>query len=65
MYHLPTQVPEQVHQALRAVPPRPYTDFLIQGFFENVNYHYGILHQPSFMEPYVEWWSQRRRPHNY
>lgn len=62
MYHPPTQVPEQVHQALRAVPPRPYTDSLIQGFFENVNYHYSILHQPSFMESYVEWWSQRRRP---
>lgn len=27
-----------------------------------MNYHYGILHQPSFTESYVEWWSQRRRP---
>ncbi|PNP47833.1 hypothetical protein TGAMA5MH_00885 [Trichoderma gamsii] len=33
---------------------------LLKNFFDNVNYHYGILHQPSFMAVYVEWWSQRR-----
>ena len=62
MYHPPKQAPEQVHQALRAISPRPYTDSLVQGFFENANHHYGIIHRPSFMESYVEWWSQRHQP---
>jgi hypothetical protein len=34
---------------------------LVNNFFHNVNYHYGILHQPSFMVDYVDWWSQRRK----
>ncbi|UKZ69614.1 uncharacterized protein TrAtP1_010620 [Trichoderma atroviride] len=53
-------LPEPVVQASRAISPRPYTDMLLKNFFDNVNYHYGILHQPSFMAVYVDWWSQRR-----
>ncbi|CAM1503485.1 Fc.00g010760.m01.CDS01 [Cosmosporella sp. VM-42] len=53
-------LPDQVLRATRAVPPRPYTDTLVQNFFDNVNHHYAVLHQPSFMEAYVAWWSQRR-----
>lgn len=53
-------LPEPVIQASRAISPRPYTDMLLKNFFDNVNYHYGILHQPSFMAVYVDWWSQRR-----
>lgn len=53
-------VPEPVAQASRAISPRPYTDMLLKNFFDNVNYHYGILHQPSFMAVYADWWSQRR-----
>ncbi|PTB34908.1 hypothetical protein M441DRAFT_85011 [Trichoderma asperellum CBS 433.97] len=49
-----------VIQASRAVSPRPYTDMLLKNFFDNVNHHYGILHQPSFMAVYVDWWSERR-----
>ena len=57
------EVPESIGNALRAVPPKPYTDSLVQNFFENVNYHYGAMHQPSFMMSYVEWWVQRRTTH--
>ncbi|PTB66107.1 N-terminal binuclear Zn cluster-containing/DNA binding domain-containing protein [Trichoderma citrinoviride] len=57
----PNAVPEPVLKASRIVSPRPYTDVLIKNFFDNVNYHYGILHQPSFMIAYVNWWSHRRR----
>lgn len=53
-------LPESIVQASRAISPRPYTDMLLKNFFDNVNYHYGILHQPSFMAVYVDWWSQRR-----
>ncbi|KAK4233006.1 fungal-specific transcription factor domain-containing protein [Achaetomium macrosporum] len=58
------KLPEHVLQASRAVPPRPYTDMLVENFFDNVNYHYGILHQPSFMDAYADWWSLRREPQN-
>ncbi|KAK7427734.1 hypothetical protein QQZ08_005672 [Neonectria magnoliae] len=53
-------LPAGVLQATRALPPRPYTDILVHNFFERVNYHYGILHLPSFMTAYTTWWSQRR-----
>ncbi|KAK6447062.1 hypothetical protein FP744_10003312 [Trichoderma asperellum] len=53
-------LPEPVIQASRVVSPRPYTDMLLKNFFDNVNHHYGILHQPSFMAVYVDWWSKRR-----
>ncbi|OTA01389.1 hypothetical protein A9Z42_0017070 [Trichoderma parareesei] len=56
----PTALPDPVLKASRIVPPRPYTDVLIGNFFDNVNYHYGILHRPSFMMAYVNWWSHRR-----
>ncbi|RFU81911.1 fungal specific transcription factor [Trichoderma arundinaceum] len=56
----PGSLPEPVIQASRTVSPRPYTDMLVKNFFDNVNYHYGILHQPSFMVVYVDWWSHRR-----
>ncbi|TFA97470.1 hypothetical protein CCMA1212_010816 [Trichoderma ghanense] len=56
----PDALPEPVLKASRVVSPRPYTDVLIKNFFENVNHHYGILHQPSFMFAYASWWSHRR-----
>ena len=57
------EVPDFIRDALSTIPPRPYTDSLVQNFFENVNYHYGTLHQPSFMSSYVEWWGRRRQFH--
>ncbi|KAL7952910.1 N-terminal binuclear Zn cluster-containing/DNA binding domain-containing protein [Trichoderma compactum] len=56
----PEALPDPIVKASRAVPPRPYTDILVKFFFDNVNYHYGILHQPSFMVIYVDWWCHRR-----
>ncbi|CAH0053796.1 unnamed protein product [Clonostachys solani] len=55
----PLSVPSHVLQALRTVPPRPYTDALVQNFFNLVNFHYCILHQPHFMTQYTKWWSTR------
>jgi hypothetical protein len=52
-------VPNHVLQAIRTVPPRPYTDGLVKNFFNLVNYHYCILHQPHFMTQYTKWWSTR------
>ncbi|VUC36322.1 unnamed protein product [Clonostachys rosea] len=55
----PLSVPNRVFQALRTVPPRPYTDALVKNFFDLVNFHYCILHQASFMTQYTKWWSTR------
>jgi hypothetical protein len=55
-----SSLPPEVQQALRAVPPRPYTDLLVAGFFTHVNYHYEAVHQPTFMREYAEWWDRRR-----
>ncbi|VUC26794.1 unnamed protein product [Clonostachys rosea] len=61
--HSARQVPlldARSQNALQSVPPRPYTDILVQTFFENVNYHYEPLYKPSFMRSYTEWWHNRR-----
>lgn len=42
------------------MPPRPYTNMLVKGFFDHVNYHFEVIYQPSFMSSYLEWWDQRR-----
>ncbi|KAL7930244.1 N-terminal binuclear Zn cluster-containing/DNA binding domain-containing protein [Trichoderma chlorosporum] len=52
-------------EAARIVPPRPYTDILVKNFFDSVNYHYGILYQPSFMAVYVDWWLHRREAQSF
>ena len=53
-------LPPEIQEALRAAPPRPYTDTLIATFFTHVNYHYEAVHQPTFMREYAEWWDRRR-----
>jgi hypothetical protein len=56
----PVWIPDEIREALRTIPARPYGDELVENFFHRVNYHYCILHQPSFMPSYRNWWSQRR-----
>jgi hypothetical protein len=57
-----TQIHPELEDVLRAIPPRPYTDILIQSFFESVNYQYQSIHHPSFMKAYIDWWSRRKAP---
>ncbi|POR38437.1 Putative transcriptional regulatory protein C3C7.04 [Tolypocladium paradoxum] len=49
----------QLARALQLLPPRPYTDSLVQNFLNNVNYHYYIIYPPSFLDEYREWWAMR------
>ncbi|KAF4334412.1 hypothetical protein FBEOM_11757 [Fusarium beomiforme] len=49
----------ELERALRVIPPRPYTDTLVQNFLNNVNYHYYIVYPPSFLEQYQLWWTAR------
>lgn len=58
----PEKIPESIHNALRTIPPRPYTDSLVQNFFANVNYQYCILHESSFLSSYKSWWLERLEP---
>ncbi|XP_044722136.1 fungal specific transcription factor domain-containing protein [Hirsutella rhossiliensis] len=49
----------QLHRTLQVLPPRPYTDSLVQNFLDNVNYHYYIIYPTSFLEDYRNWWAAR------
>ncbi|KAF4963716.1 hypothetical protein FSARC_8286 [Fusarium sarcochroum] len=49
----------QLERALQVIPPRPYTDILVQNFINNVNFHYYIVYPPSFLEQYQQWWTAR------
>ncbi|KAL3951817.1 hypothetical protein ACCO45_013534 [Purpureocillium lilacinum] len=49
----------QLARALQVLPPRPYTDSLVQNFLNNVNYHYYIIYPPSFLDEYRDWWALR------
>ncbi|KAK1529983.1 hypothetical protein CPAR01_12295 [Colletotrichum paranaense] len=51
--------PLEIQEALRAVPPRPYTDILISVYFSHVNYHYEAIHQTTFVADYATWWGRR------
>ncbi|KJZ71699.1 hypothetical protein HIM_08896 [Hirsutella minnesotensis 3608] len=49
----------QLERTLHVLPPRPYTDSLVQNFLNNVNYHYYIIYPPSFLDDYRAWWASR------
>ncbi|KAK5995655.1 putative transcription factor sol4-like protein [Cladobotryum mycophilum] len=49
----------QLDHALQVLPPRPYTDMLVQHFLNIVNFHHYIIHPESFVKEYELWWSDR------
>ncbi|KAM6531773.1 hypothetical protein FSOLCH5_001225 [Fusarium solani] len=49
----------QLERALQVIPPRPYTDILVQNFLNNANFHYYLIYPPSFLEQYQLWWAAR------
>ncbi|RDA89497.1 hypothetical protein CP533_6812 [Ophiocordyceps camponoti-saundersi (nom. inval.)] len=49
----------QLERVLQVLPPRPYTDSLVQNFLNSVNYHYYIIYPPSFLDEYRQWWASR------
>ncbi|KAG6005966.1 hypothetical protein E4U43_000515 [Claviceps pusilla] len=58
-HYMDTASCPQLKRALQLLPPRPYTDSLVQNFLNNVNFHYYILYPSSFLEEYRTWWSLR------
>ncbi|PHH65615.1 hypothetical protein CDD81_2050 [Ophiocordyceps australis] len=58
-FYMSTGVCPQLERALQVLPPRPYTDSLVQNFLNNVNFHYYIIYPPSFLDDYRDWWASR------
>lgn len=45
--------------ALRILPPKPYTDILVQQYLSVTNFNYYCLYPPTFSHDYYAWWSDR------
>lgn len=58
---VPQALSPEMESALRAVPPKPYTDILVQHFLGDTNYHYYALYPPMFSYDYSVWWTNRTR----
>ncbi|KAL7924581.1 hypothetical protein ACQKWADRAFT_287022 [Trichoderma austrokoningii] len=53
---------EQLRKALKALPQeRDHLDALVLSFFQNVNPHYGLIHQAEFAAEYAVWWEKRAK----
>ncbi|KAL7785163.1 hypothetical protein V8C37DRAFT_394565 [Trichoderma ceciliae] len=49
-----------LQSALETLPQRrEHMDALVLSFFQNVNPHYGLIHQSEFATEYTEWWKKR------
>ncbi|KAL4786110.1 fungal-specific transcription factor domain-containing protein [Aspergillus varians] len=47
----------EMENALRVIPPKPYTDILVHHFLDYTNYQYYAIYPPAFMQGYITWWS--------
>ncbi|KAL9477597.1 hypothetical protein ACSS6W_007438 [Trichoderma asperelloides] len=49
-----------LQEALDTLPQRrDHMDALVLSFFQNVNPHYGLIHQAEFAVEYTAWWEKR------
>ncbi|RHZ43209.1 uncharacterized protein CDV56_100492 [Aspergillus thermomutatus] len=47
----------EMENALRVIPPKPYTDILVQHYIRETNSQYYCLYPPMFLRDYSTWWS--------
>ncbi|KAF4216513.1 hypothetical protein CNMCM8980_005873 [Aspergillus fumigatiaffinis] len=47
----------EMENALRVIPPKPYTDILVQHYIRETNSQYYCLYPPTFLSDYSAWWS--------
>ncbi|RLL92993.1 hypothetical protein CFD26_100764 [Aspergillus turcosus] len=47
----------EMENALRIIPPKPYTDILVQHYIRETNSQYYCLYPPVFLRDYSTWWS--------
>ncbi|KAE8375227.1 hypothetical protein BDV26DRAFT_268310 [Aspergillus bertholletiae] len=45
-----------MEDAIRLIPPKPYTDILVQHFLNETNYQYYSIYPPTFSHDYSTWW---------
>ncbi|OOG00943.1 hypothetical protein ASPCADRAFT_699 [Aspergillus carbonarius ITEM 5010] len=50
-------VSSELENAIRTIPPKPYTDMLVQHFLGEMNEQYYCLYPPTFLHDYAAWWS--------
>ncbi|RAK97109.1 uncharacterized protein BO80DRAFT_428451 [Aspergillus ibericus CBS 121593] len=50
-------IPSELEKAIRTLPPKPYTDMLVQHFLSEMNEQYYCLYPPTFLHDYAAWWS--------
>ncbi|KAL5002656.1 hypothetical protein BDV10DRAFT_105388 [Aspergillus recurvatus] len=55
----PASISNEMENALRTIPPKPYADILVHHFLNHTNYHYYALYPPAFMQDYGDWWSAK------
>ncbi|KAJ5166940.1 uncharacterized protein N7482_005721 [Penicillium canariense] len=51
----------EMKDVLRLLPPKPYTDILVERYLETTNYGYYCLYPPTFSHDYAAWWSDRAK----
>ncbi|OJZ85801.1 hypothetical protein ASPFODRAFT_135656 [Aspergillus luchuensis CBS 106.47] len=54
-----TTVLETVKEYFDRMPPRPILDFLMQYFVNDLNWMKQIIHPPSFLTHYQQWWVKK------
>ncbi|BCS13672.1 trascription factor [Aspergillus luchuensis] len=54
-----TTVLETVKEYFDRMPPRPILDFLMQYFVDDLNWMKQIIHPPSFLTHYQQWWAKK------
>ncbi|KAK1835531.1 hypothetical protein QBC39DRAFT_340470 [Podospora conica] len=52
---------EELKAALSLVPPKRYTDILVDNWLNGANYHYCALYPPEFRAQYHGYWAQQTK----
>ncbi|KAH8884540.1 hypothetical protein GQ53DRAFT_661849, partial [Thozetella sp. PMI_491] len=50
----------EMREALREMPPKPYTDCLVDNWLSGANHHYYALYPSEFRAQYDGWWANRQ-----
>ncbi|KAE8391759.1 hypothetical protein BDV23DRAFT_171346 [Aspergillus alliaceus] len=51
----------EFENVLRMIPPKPYTDILVQHFLNETNYQYYCIYPPTFSLEYSAWWAGKAK----
>ncbi|KAI2785050.1 hypothetical protein F4815DRAFT_3008 [Daldinia loculata] len=57
--NLPGEILDAAQHEMGKIPARPILDFLLQYFIHEVNWMNQLVHPPSFLAEYEDWWTRR------